>query len=98
MLGHADFEESLDAYWDRMAAWGFGAARLVFTWEAVEPTAGAYDETFDLPASIEATGVTQVVFSKVSGLPQATGTLTLTAASIGEARTVTVNESGMVDY
>jgi len=42
----ADFDAQLGPYWDRMAAWGFSVARLVFTWEAVEPTEGAYDEVF----------------------------------------------------
>ena len=44
--GDSDFDAALDAYWDRMAAWGFSVARLVFTWEAVEPAPGAYDEAF----------------------------------------------------
>ena len=58
----------------------------------------AFDETFGVPSSITASGMTEVAFSKFAGLPQTTGTLTLTAASVGEARTVTVNAKGMVDY
>lgn len=40
------FEAAAGAYFDRVVAWGGNAVRLPFTWEAVEPTRGAYDETF----------------------------------------------------
>ncbi|MEY4744550.1 MAG: hypothetical protein RL272_495 [Candidatus Parcubacteria bacterium] len=58
----------------------------------------AFDESFGMPSSVSASGATDVTFSAFTGLPQTTGTLTLTAAAVGEARTVTVNGKGMVDY
>lgn len=52
------FEEALASYYDRIAAWGHGAVRLPFTWEAVEPVRGTYDETFlaRLDAMVDAAG------------------------------------------
>lgn len=56
----------------------------------------SYDENFDLVTSIAPSGTTEYVFSKLSGLPQAIGTVILTTES--DTRTVTINEKGMVDY
>ena len=56
-----------------------------------------YDENTSIPTSISPTGLNEIVFSKVIGLPNATGTFTLTSQG-GEARTIIINEKGMVDY
>ena len=40
-----DIDALAGAYMDRVAAWGFDAVRLVFTWEAFEPAPGEDDET-----------------------------------------------------
>jgi endoglycosylceramidase len=42
----ADFDASLAAYLDRAASWGIDTLRVPFTWAAVEPTQGAYDEAY----------------------------------------------------
>lgn len=55
-----------------------------------------FDETFDVPTSISISGTTEYVFSKLTGLPQATGTVNLSTES--DARTVTMNTKGMVNY
>ncbi len=61
----------------------------------------ARDSTFDqntqMPKSIVPTGLSEINFSKVAGLPNATGTFTLTSQA-NEKRTITINEKGMVDY
>ena len=61
----------------------------------------ARDSTFDqntqMPKSIVPTGLSEINFSKVVGLPNATGTFTLTSQA-NEKRTITINEKGMVDY
>lgn len=61
----------------------------------------ARDSTFDqntqIPKSIVPTGLNEINFSKVMGLPNATGTFTLTSQA-NEKRTITINEKGMVDY
>lgn len=56
-----------------------------------------YDENTSIPTSIVPSGLTDVTFSKTTGLPQAYGTFTLTSQG-GEIRNVTINEKGMVDY
>jgi len=40
------FDEALARYLDRVRAWGMNVLRLPFTWEAVEPTRGVWDEVF----------------------------------------------------
>lgn len=56
-----------------------------------------FDETFAIPTSIVPSGVSEVVFAKFSGLPQTTGTTTLTS-NINETRNITINAKGMVNY
>jgi prepilin-type N-terminal cleavage/methylation domain-containing protein len=57
----------------------------------------AFDETFPLPQTIVPSGMTEVVFSKIFGLPQSSGTLTLTS-SIGEVEEIILNSKGMIEY
>lgn len=56
----------------------------------------AFDEQFDMPATIVPSGINEVVFSKFSGLSQATGTIVF--ATPYEARTLTINEKGTIEY
>lgn len=56
-----------------------------------------FDELFDVPASISGSGLSEVVFSKLEGLPSATGTITLTS-NTNETRNITINTKGMVDF
>ena len=55
-----------------------------------------YDEVFDLPDSIQISGLSEVVFSKLRGTPSNTGTITLTIDNKSE--TINVNEAGRIDY
>lgn len=55
------------------------------------------DEVTLVPTSITPSGVSEVVYSKFTGLPQTTGTLTLTS-NANETRTITINAKGMVNY
>jgi prepilin-type N-terminal cleavage/methylation domain-containing protein len=61
----------------------------------------SYDETTTIPASMNATGFTEVLYSKLGALPTftpaASTTLTLTT-NANETRTITVNAKGMVSY
>ena len=56
--GAPPFDEALAAYLDRLRAWGLNVVRMPFTWEAVEPVRGTYDEVFlgRLDAMIDAAG------------------------------------------
>jgi endoglycosylceramidase len=40
------YDAALASYMDRAASWGISAMRVPFTWAAVEPTQGTYDEEF----------------------------------------------------
>lgn len=55
-----------------------------------------YDEIFDVPTSIGFGGTSEIVFTKLTGLPQSTGTINLSSES--DTKPVTINEKGMVNY
>ena len=57
----------------------------------------SYDEISNLPPSIESSGIAEVVFSKLYGIPQSTGTFTLTSTA-NETRNIIINEKGMVNF
>lgn len=57
----------------------------------------SFDEVFDIPTSITSSGVTEVVFTKFTGLPQTIGTITL-ISNVNETRTIAINTKGMVSY
>lgn len=57
----------------------------------------AFDETYDIPAQITASGMQEVVFAKFTGLPQTTGTTTFTTNTL-ESRDIVLNSKGMVRY
>jgi prepilin-type N-terminal cleavage/methylation domain-containing protein len=61
----------------------------------------SYDETFDLPSSMTLSSPLgnfwEVVFTKFTGMPQATGVLTLTSSN-NETRNITLNAKGMASY
>lgn len=57
----------------------------------------SYDEVSPIPASITSTGLLSVVFSRLTGLPQTTGTTTLTS-NANEVRTIHINTEGTVSY
>ncbi len=57
----------------------------------------SFDENTSIPTTIVPAGITEVVFSKITGTPSATGTFILTSQN-NETRTVTINEKGTVSY
>ncbi len=54
------------------------------------------DEVFDLPRRVNPSGLTEIVFSKFSGLPETTGAILLSTKD--ETKEITINEKGTVDY
>ena len=81
-------------------SWGVsiqGGAITLFRGMSFAARDASFDETFDLPGSIVPSGLEEVVFAKFLGIPQTTGTVTLTA-SINEVRTITINEKGAIIY
>lgn len=57
----------------------------------------SFDETYDLPSSLDVSGLSELVFNKFSGLPQANGTITLKIDD-NEIKNITINSQGMVNY
>jgi prepilin-type N-terminal cleavage/methylation domain-containing protein len=55
------------------------------------------DEVTIISPTITATGLKEITFGKVWGMPNATGTTTLTSLR-NDIRTITINQKGMVDY
>lgn len=56
-----------------------------------------FDEVFDMPASITPSGIVEIIFTKFTGLPQTTGSVTLTSDA-NETRVITINARGTVNY
>lgn len=56
-----------------------------------------FDERYDIPRSVTVDGLEEVVFAKLSGQPDITGTFQISAES-GDQKQVEVNEVGMVEY
>lgn len=57
----------------------------------------AYDEIFTFSTSITPSGLSEIVYTKFTGLPQSTGTVTLTSTA-NETRILTINAKGTVSY
>lgn len=55
------------------------------------------DESFSLAASLTPSGLSEVVYSKLDGLPLATGTVTLTSTA-NQTKSVTINAKGTLSY
>lgn len=55
-----------------------------------------FDETTTLQPTITPSGIAEIDFAKFTGLPGATGTITLKTSS--DTKNITINEKGAVDY
>lgn len=55
-----------------------------------------FDETFDMATTIGMSGTTEIVFTRFTGLPQATGTINLSTES--DSRSVSINEKGTIGF
>jgi prepilin-type N-terminal cleavage/methylation domain-containing protein len=56
-----------------------------------------YDEDNAFPSTISSSGISEIVFDRLTGDPQAVGTITLSSTN-GDARTLTINEKGTISY
>jgi len=65
-------------------------------------TYAARDTTFDeittFGSIIDVTGITEVTFSQLYGIPSTTGATTFTSAENNVSKTITINEIGLVSY
>jgi prepilin-type N-terminal cleavage/methylation domain-containing protein len=79
-------------------AWGVtvnSGAIILFQGSSYATRNSAFDEKFLLNPNISITGLTEVVFAKVSGLPSTTPTIVITGNN--SSKTVTVNSQGVIN-
>ena len=57
----------------------------------------SFDEVLPFAGSLSASGLGEVVFTKLTGAPSTTGTLTLTSTT-NDTRALTLNTKGVVTY
>lgn len=92
--------QSLSISADGDMSWGVRVgvgSILVYKGASYVSRDSTYDENTSMPTSIIPTGVSEIVFSKVFGVPSATGTFIFTSQA-NETRDITINGKGMVDY
>lgn len=79
--------------------WGVavnGQNIVLFSGASYAARNAANDVVYNVPSGIVLGGATQIVYSKLYGLPTTTGSFTLTGA--GKTNTITVNNKGMLEY
>lgn len=85
---------------DGDTSWGMrvqSGSIIVFKGASYVARDANFDEVFQVPTNISPSGVQEIVFTKFTGLPQVTGTTTLTS-NANETRVITINTKGMVSY
>lgn len=55
-----------------------------------------FDEEFEMPKAISRSGLSEIVFSKLEGIPSLTGNIILSAGNRSE--TISINGIGTIDY
>lgn len=78
------------------SAWGVrfaSGAVTLFAGNSYATRNTAFDEVLTVPSTITASGVTETVFQKLSGLPAPIGVITLTSPA--GTRSITINSEGM---
>lgn len=84
---------------DADSSWGVkmqSGSLIIFKGNSFVSRDSNFDEIFDL-SSVNASGVTELVFNKFSATPQTTGNIILTSGT-GSTKTLNINSKGMVDY
>lgn len=57
----------------------------------------SFDEVFDLPPTITASGLTEIYFSKLSGTPSTVGTINLIDTNLKQ-KNISINSNGTADF
>ncbi|HEV7449318.1 MAG TPA: type II secretion system protein [Candidatus Paceibacterota bacterium] len=84
-----------DSSWGVMATTG---AITLFKGSTFASRASGFDEKYPLSGSITFSGVSEVDFTKFTGLPSATGTTTITASSATAPKVIFINAKGTITY
>lgn len=70
---------------------------IVFSGSSFDSRLSDYDETIDFPVNLKFQGSTELIFEKLSGLPNFSGNIILENPS-NQTKTIIINSSGTVDY
>lgn len=85
---------------DGDALWGVkmeSGAVTVFQGASYASRDTNFDEVYGNSAGISVSGITEIIFDKLTGEPSPTGTINL-ALNNYETKNITINEKGMVNY
>lgn len=84
------------------SSWGVYVATgniTIFKGASFSGRDASFDEVFEFPSNMTASGTSEVVYSKMYGKPQGTFPITITLTSLsGDSRDIFINSSGMVEY
>lgn len=70
---------------------------IVFKGASYAGRDASFDEIYSMSPSVTPSGLSEIVFSKMTGFPQSIGAIILTSTN-GETRTITINSKGSVSY
>lgn len=68
---------------------------VLFQGDSYESRIQSEDESFSLPGGITTSGIDEVVFAKLTGIPNTTGTLTITLGN--DSQTLDINAQGKIE-
>jgi hypothetical protein len=80
--------------------WGIlvgNSAITLFQGSSFATRNSSFDEVFTFSTELTLSGMQEVVFQRLSGIPNINGTLTIRNA-INEPRSIIINEKGVVEY
>lgn len=79
--------------------WGIKLANskiTLFKGDSYAARDNSFDEIFDIPNTVSFSGVNEVTFTKFTGAPQQTGTITI--ISPNSTKSITLNAKGILAY
>ncbi|MDD5623445.1 MAG: hypothetical protein PHI23_01905 [Candidatus Peribacteraceae bacterium] len=80
---------------EQSASWGYAVQEgVLFAGESYAVRAPSLDESFPIPVAINASGLPEVTFAPVSGIPNQAGEIVLENA-IGDRQIITISSSGL---
>ena len=69
---------------------------ILFKGDSYSKRDSAFDEVFELPADFLISGISEIVFSKIKGLPSEVGDIVLISGN--RSGTISINKMGMINY
>lgn len=96
VLRKAQALSTSNQYKDSFGAYIASDKYILFRGSSYASRTVAFDEEVLRPEAVSITGLGEVVFTRLSGRPSATGTITLTSNDI--TKTITVNDEGRINW